>query len=184
MKFAQFERHVVNDLGYKSLSAFAEQTKLTTRSSITKWRKDNEVPALMAAYIQECVRNAVSDEVVTRIACDGVRARVSGDLCLFERGDLVAFIVKNDYFAPEFALGDFVLGHAYIPGEALEEGFWVFEADGKQTLGALRRNPDGTFHLFGNAAYTTGFAIHFGIEHTRKEMRPVARVRYHVKKKG
>lgn len=184
MNFSDFEHYLTGVLGYKSAAAFADSTKLTSRSTLTEWRKKDEVPRLMAAYINECVKNTVSEKVVTRIMEQDAIAKLTGDLVLFEPGEMHAYVIRNDYFYPDYILGDIVIGRPFTQKDGLSEGFWIFEINGERTFGALRRNPDGTFHLFGNNTYTTGFAIHFGKEHTRKEMRPVARVLYMVRKKG
>lgn len=186
MTFKEFEAAVTGPLGYKSTGMFADQTKLMVRATLTKWKRENVVPPQIEAYIRLRLDCEAAEQLRSVIGCAaGRRMWLGGDDCLFD-GDreLRMHTIDNENFAPEYNVGDIVLGVAWSEEVPLSDGFWIFDAPQGRRFGMLQCLFNDTYRLYGNSAYTEDFALGFGKEHLRKGMRPVAKVKYHIKKKG
>lgn len=186
MKMEEFEEKVVNVLGYKSLAAFADKTKLVSRSSFSKWRNSDEVPGLMAEYINcktaQMAKNKNSCKInwtEKQINEEHITTDQAGFMMFGEEKELNAFRVNNDWMEPEYRLGDVVLSRPF--NGIVSEGYWLFEMDGKIVLGLLSMNFDGTMRLQKNLKHDT--SLHFGTMHFDK-IKPIGTVKYHIRKRG
>jgi hypothetical protein len=182
MKFAAFEEAVTKTLGYESLGKFADSTKLTTRSTITKWKNDDDIPKLMSAYIEMRILAEAPQHHNFRIELGDKVLYVTGDAKMFDDSDLIAHEIKNDYLSPSWDYGDIALCRPWKQGNHLEDGYWLFETEGNiKMFGALVTQYDGTYRLYRDSSRMDSFQ--FGKEHLHK-MCPVAKAVHQIRRKG
>jgi hypothetical protein len=186
MDMKEFEIKITEGLGYKSLAAFADKTKLVSRSSFSKWRISGEVPALMAAYVDsQLVQNSKKESICKinlseSLGSEDVYITNTKDFALFgDEEQLSVFKISNDWMEPEYRLGDMVLAKPFK--ESVHEGYWLFQVEDKIVFGLLSLNFDGTI-LF-QRSLKHDASLHFGKKHFDR-IKPIGNVKYHIRERG